>query len=145
MHGRALLRYHGFGDVDMTSTVVGGIDEFDEALEKVSARAELEGALQVDIQDVPLRPGGPVLIQVLVGPGSRSSLLWHEDGVGFAAVDHRLSPLTAELSYTSGSDRRSAPPEETRIAAHTAIEALVVYLLTGERVASLGWVEIAAD
>ncbi|WP_345424509.1 hypothetical protein [Pseudonocardia xishanensis] len=126
----------------MTEAVVDSVDGFDDTLQKISARAEVEGAaIQVDLQDVPLRPDGPIL----VGPGPRSSVLWHNDGISFAAAERGLLPLANDLVYTRGPERRCAPPEETRISQRAAIEALVVHLLTGERAESLEWMEASSD
>lgn len=146
MRGRLILRYRAPDDAAITEAVVDSVDGFDDAVQKISARADASGAaIQVDLQDVPLRPDGPILLQILVGPGPRSSVLWHFDGITFVAAERDLRPLANDLAYTRGPERRWAPPEETRISQHVAIEVLVIYFLTGERTESLEWVEAPSD
>jgi hypothetical protein len=53
--------------------------------------------------------------------------LWHEDGVGFAAVDPHLKPWLDDLRFVRFHGLECAPPAETQITQHSALEAIVVY------------------
>jgi hypothetical protein len=86
-----------------------------------------------------------VLIQFLIGQDERSRLLWHEDGIGFAAVDPYLPQRRRSLEFTHSHDVGCAPPDQTQVTQGTVYDALAVYLLTGERTKWLGWREIPAD
>jgi hypothetical protein len=124
---------------------VRSIDEFDMAVDRVTRLAHGRGvSFQVDLKAYPPRRGDPVLIQFLVGDHERGSLLWHEDGIGFAAVSPGLRPRACDTPFVRFHGAEAASAAETQIGQRTAIDAVVVYLLTGERVQSLEWREIEA-
>jgi hypothetical protein len=140
------MEFRALGGVDVSRVVVRSLDEFDAVADQVSRLAlEWGVSFQVDLQAAPLRRGDPILIQFLVGNDERSSLLWHEDGVGFAAVDPHLELWHDDLRFVRFQGVEWASPAETQITQRSAHAAIVVYLLTGERTQSLGWREIEAD
>lgn len=129
------------------ATMAGrGLDQFETIVGLISQLARDQAmSIQVDLQAAPHGADDPLLIQFLVGGDDRSSLLWHEDGVGFAAVDPYLPQRPYGIEFTRGREIECAPPGETQVRQATVGDALAVYLLTGERTKWLGWREIPAD
>jgi hypothetical protein len=131
---------------DVTCVAVRDLDEFDAVTRLVGQLARKQAmSIQVDLQAAPPGAGDPVLVQFLVGDDGRSSLLWHEDGAGFAAVDPHLPQRSYGVPYTHFHEVECAPPDETQVTQATARDAVAVYLLTGKRTKWLAWREVAAD
>ena len=146
VHGLFRMEFQAPGHADVTRVAVHSLEELDAVVDQVGRQACDRGmSFQVDLQASPLRRGDPILVQFLIGDNERSSLLWHEDGVGFAAVDPHLRPGLDDLPFVRFRDVECAPPAETQCAPRAVLDAVVVYLLTGERTESLGWREIEAD
>ena len=140
------MEFRAPSEADVTRAVMHSLDEFDAIVDQVGRLACDRGvSFQFDLQASPLRRGDPILVQFLVGDKERSSLLWHEDGVGFAAVDPHLKPSLDDIRFVRFQRVECAPPAETQITQHSVLEAIVVYLLTGNRTESLGWRETEAD
>jgi hypothetical protein len=146
MDGSFRVEFGRPGDTDVSRMVVRNLSEFDSTWDRLGRLARARDLnYQVDLQASPLRDGDPILIQFLVGVTDRSSLLWHEDGECWAAIDLRLSLWHEDIRFARFHGIGCAPPTETRIAQHTVGEALAVYLLTRERTRSLHWGEIETD
>lgn len=69
----------------------------------------------------------PLLIQFTVGDPSASTLVWHVDGEAMFALDRREAGGGCSVSPT------------------VLRQALVVYLLTGERAHALDWFSLPSD
>jgi hypothetical protein len=140
------MRFGMPGYAGLATLVAGDLDEFDAIVRLVDRLAREQAmSIQVDLRASPPGDGAPVLIQFLVGGDERSSLLWHEDGIGFAAVDPYLPRCSYGIQFTHIQDVDWASPDETQVTQVTVHDALAVYLLTGERTKWLGWREIPAD
>jgi hypothetical protein len=140
------MRFTIPGYVDMTTVSVQDLDEFDAVARLIHKFAREQGmSIQVDLQASSPDEDDPVLVQFLVGDDERSSLLWHMDGVGFAAVDPHIQRRDHGMQFTHFYDVEFASPDETQVAQATVREAIAVYLLTGQRTEGLGWHEIPAD
>jgi hypothetical protein len=145
VHGPFTLRFGIPGYRGLTTVAVQDLDEFDTIVRFVGKLAREQAmSIQVDLRAAPPGGGGAVLIQFLVGQDERSSLLWYEDGTGFAAVDPYLPRRPCSMHFTHIHDVGCAPPDQTQVTQSTVHDALAVYLLTGERTKWLGWREIPA-
>ena len=146
MHGSFTLRFAIPGYPGLATAAGRGLDEFEAVVGLVGLLAREQAmTIQVDLRAAPAGPGDPVLVQFLIGDDDRSSLLWHEDGIGFAAVDPHLPRRPYGIAFTRSREVDCAPPDETQVRQSTVRDALAVYLLTGERTKWLGWREIPAD
>jgi hypothetical protein len=140
------LNWAAPGDERFRIAQASDLEAFQGALEEVRNHSIVEDlTYQVDMYARPRSLGDPILIQFLVGPHDRSSLLWHMDGYSFTAVDPRVGVWQEGIDFARFHGFSVAPPALTRIHLKTATDALTAYLLSGERTESLLWNELEAD
>lgn len=146
MNGSFIVEFGAPGDPGITRIDVSAVHEFEAVVDLVDILARDRGtAFLVDLRPVWPRNGDPVLVQFLLGDAERGGVLWHDDGVTFAAVDARLRQLDHDIEFARVHSVETADPELTRIAPHTAADAVSVYLMPDVLPASVQWPELPDD